>query len=456
MAAGDTCTVADGVYTDPAQAVASLVCTTANPCTIKSTNRLGAVLVFTPAGPCCSTSVGAISVTGQNWIIDGFKVQANYERMFVRGTGSTGLTFRNNRVEISPYYGDSVIMTTGTSNVTIQDNWVHHFPGCVNDAFQCASGGYTACDFVEDPAGPSFLNSEIHIDGGSNILFERNDFGHMRNPTTFRNMTNLTIRKNICVNATNHGCFFVNDATNVLVENNVGDIDSSPTCTDGSEVLQSSLWDTYCAANVTIRNNTIVGRAVGWTQQLMDQEPNAGASSACGDTSGPNVCANGGCYQHFVVYNNLVYDGRTANGGYALDLSSTAYTGTVPRFRADGNMYYNVAGPCIGNWQGTARCSMTTWKATDVDSDGVAEDVNGKYAAPQFVSYTGHDFHAASSTAPQVNAGVNTSLLPCPGEDYDGNPRTDGLCDIGAFELGGGTPPNAPATVTNLTRTDRH
>jgi hypothetical protein len=456
MAAGDTCTVADGVYTDPVQAVASLTCTTAAPCTIKSTNRLGAVLVFTPAGPCCSTSVAAISVTGRNWVVDGFKVQANYQRMFVRGTGSTGLTFKNNRVEISPFYGDTALMTTGTSDLTIQNNWVHHFPGCVNDATACSSGGYTACDFVEDPAGASFLNSEFHVDQGTNVIFEGNDFGHMRNPTTLRNLTNLTIRKNRCVNATNHGCFFVNDARNVIVENNIGDVDSATSCTDGSEVLQSSLWDTYCAADVTIRNNTVVGRGVGWVQELIDQEPNAGASSSCGDSAAPNVCANGGCYQHMLVYNNIVYDGKRANGAYGLDLSGTAYTGTAPQFRADNNLYYATSGPCIANWQGTARCSMAAWQATDVDGDGVRDDVHGRYIAPQFVNYAGHDFKAASSAAPQVNTGVNSTLLPCPLDDFDGNARNDGLCDIGAHELGGGTPPTPPGTVQNLSRTDAH
>jgi hypothetical protein len=40
-----------------------------------------------------------------------------------------------------------------------------------------------------------------------------------------------------------------------------------------------------------------------------------------------------------------------------------------------------------------------------------------------------------------VNAGL---LAQCPSEDFYGNPRNDGQCDIGAVELQGGVEPAGP------------
>ncbi len=451
MAAGDTCTVADGTYTDQAQASASFNCTSQAPCTIKSTNPLGAILVFTSSGPASYQ----ILINGNNWVIDGFKVQENYQRGFVQDIGTTGLTFKNNRVEISPYYGESALYVTGTSNVTIQNNWVHHYPGCVNDAVRCASGGYDSCDFVEDPAGASFLDAEFNINGagGSNIVITGNDYGHMRNPMSVRNYTTVTYSRNKCTNATNHGCIEGDDLTGVVMENNIADIDTGPGCTDGSEVYQSSLWDSYCSANVIIRNNTSVGQGLGWAQQLVDLEPNHGAASACGDSAGPNVCANGGCFQSYSIYNNIVYDGANHSGWFGFTGGTAGgLSGTQPRYRTNYNDINDPSGPCIGAYSNSTYCSWSQWQAADIDGDGTPEDVNGINSVPQFVSYAGHDYHAVSAAAPQVNAGGNSGIYACPSVDYDGNPRNDGQCDIGAFEVQAAAAGDsqAPTAPTNL------
>jgi hypothetical protein len=170
-------------------------------------------------------------------------------------------------------------------------------------------------------------------------------------------------------------------------------------------------------------------------QELLDFEPNQGASSACSDGVGPETCTHGGCYQSHKIYNNITYDGQRWQGGYGMAFGvSGAWGGTEPRVRVDNNLSFDTSGPCIASGPGGTYCSFASWQAADLDGDGVTEDIHGMNVAPQFVSYSGHDYRAAAASAPQVNAGANTALLPCPADDFLGKSRSDGACDIGAHE----------------------
>ena len=72
-----------------------------------------------------------------------------------------------------------------------------------------------------------------------------------------------------------------------------------------------------------------------------------------------------------------------------------------------------------------------------------------------FVKPSVSDGTVSNYTPTSKNRGVNAGLnSECPSEDFYGNPRSDGACDIGAVELQGGAPDTTPPSpVTNFVAT---
>ncbi|HEX6851242.1 MAG TPA: choice-of-anchor Q domain-containing protein [Candidatus Polarisedimenticolaceae bacterium] len=398
-------------------------------------------------------------ITGDNWVVDGFKVRMNASRRFTHATSNTGVTFQNNRVEVKPGAQEYAFIVQTASNVTVKGNWAHHYPHCINGGETYAAGpwgdGGTApacgthsrCDFDTTNSSDIFnISGNGTGAADSNLVFEENDFGHWQNPVRIRNFTNVTVRRNKCTNATNHGCWEMDDVLGAVIENNIADIDTGPGCSD--EILQSSLFDSYCFEDVVIRNNTVVGKGLGWQQQLAVLAPNPGADSRCNDGIAPEVADDGTEYDYFRVYNNIIYDGKPS-GSYGVGLStSNAAAEPSPCCHSDYNLIHRPSGGTVGSDGSTRYRTLAEWRSH-------GKDLNGTDAAPQFMNYSASDFRPLNVSAPQVNAGVNNASFPCPANDYFGNPRSDGRCDIGAIELqGGGTSDPSPGTVTNVNRTD--
>jgi len=450
---GDVCSVGAGLYTNPPNMTASRSCSPgAGVCTIKSATPLGAQLVFDSSG---GDTGDWLRVSGNNWVVDGFYAKVNKQKRFTRVTASNGFTWKNNRVEVIPGVGPEILWTSGTNNLVVTGNWVHHFPVCQNGGgIYGGCGTHSRCDFDTTNGDAMLFDGNGTTTATSGLFFSQNDYGHWQNPVRVHNFVNVTISRNKCTNATNHGCIEADDVQTMVMENNIADIDTSPGCED--EILQSALFDTYCFSDVILRNNTSVGHGRGWEQQLDSLEPNAGADKRCTDGILPEVGSDGTWYDYLRIYNNIIYDGKPSSGAAGITLNSSNSASTPsPCCLSDYNLINTPSGGDVGIDGGVFYTTLSQWQAH-------GKDVNGKGVAPQFVSYCNtigapgcHDYRAASATAPQVNAGMSTSSLPCPAVDYDGNPRTDGRCDIGAHEFqGGGSSGTPPGTVSNLNRTD--
>ena len=434
---GDTCEAASGVYQDPPPLDASANCKPSAPCTLKSSTPLGAVLVVDSEGP------PLLSVFGNHWTVDGFLVRMNVQRMFTVVRSERGFAWSNNRVEVRPGVGGEVLLTDGTDDVTVTGNWVHHHPGCQNGGGAYGPcGRHSRCDF-DTGNGDAFLFMGDGVKTPtSGLVFSRNDYGHWQNPLRVRNFAKVLYSRNRCTNATNHGCLEANDVQGLVMENNIADIDTGAGCED--EILQSALFDTYCFADVVLRNNTSVGHGIGWEQQLDCLAPNAGADKACTDGLAPEVGRDGTWYDYLRIYNNIIYDGKPTSGAAGIELNTgQASASPSPCCYSDYNLIHSPAGKKVGIDLGKPFATFAAWQA-------YGKDVHGVSTAPKFVDYCNtfgtkgcHDYRAASVSAPQVDAGVGTSELPCPADDFDGKPRSDGRCDIGAHEYlktGGSAP----------------
>ena len=454
---GDVCSVGDGTYTNPARpATLSRNCGTgAGVCTVRATNKHGAVIELTSSGD-------LFVVSGNNWVIDGFKVrmQTNGASVTEVLSGVDGFTWSNNRVELKPGYGATPLFVTGTNNVKVQGNWIHTYPHCINGGQSYGAGdwgpGATApscgthsrCDFDTNSADIMLITGNGTTQANHGLLLEKNDFGHRQNNVRVRNYIDITVRGNICTNATNHGCFEFSDVKDVLIENNIADIDTGALCSD--EILQSGLFNSYCYQNVVVRNNTSVGHGMGWHRQLIDIEPNASADARCNDNYLPNVNGDGGSYDNIAIYNNVIYDGKSSGSAGIMLQGRYSDPSAGSCCYSNYNLFRDPAGRNVGHDSGTTYTTLAEWRSHGFGA-------NSTDAAPQFVSYSAHNYRPSLRTAPQVDSGESSAAHPCPSIDFDGNPRSDGRCDMGAFEFQGegGPTPTPPGDVTNVNRTDR-
>jgi hypothetical protein len=145
MAAGDTCTVADGTYTDTdGNGVVVYIRptnqngTSSSPITLKSTNRHRAKIIISSIE---GTGNHGINVNRSYWIIDGFDISGgngvtgtgNTSISGVTMVGATGTVIRNNKVHniadatctFSSFGFAGVFIGRGSSNILIDNNLFH-------------------------------------------------------------------------------------------------------------------------------------------------------------------------------------------------------------------------------------------------------------------------------------------------------------------------------------------
>ena len=181
-------------------------------------------------------------------------------------------------------------------------------------------------------------------------------------------------------------------------------------------------WDYKFVKNdATVANNLILGL----TNDRAVHNIKVG-SNGCGPTTGTTCTAAGnyGTGDWFAA--NNVYQG-----------------GGVSYLRGDD---CSVDADCAGTGtcDGGDRCIYSTLAAWQSVTN---QDSGSKTCTPTFDS---SGFRLATGDTCAKNAGSNTY---CTAKDFDGEARSDGNCDIGADEVGGGGSPEGTVQLTNTTYT---
>lgn len=283
-------------------------------------------------------------------------------------------TISNNLIHDNNNIGISVIGYEGVSpdpaydqarNGTVVQNTVYNISSSGNPSYQkncwCSDGAY--------------------IDGGANILIERNLIHHV--DIGIEAASEHSGRVTSYVTARNNLIYFGNSAGISIggYANHVG----------GSD-------------HITIVNNTLL--------------QNDSKSTGSGEFQIQYSATNN------VFKNNIVYAGAQA-------VAIHNFTKSVPNpADVNYNLYFSPAGATgtIFVWNTTTYTGFTAYQT------GTGKDGNSKFADPQFLSITTPDLHVAA-TSPAVNAGVNLGSAVVGTVDYAGNARVQGSnIDIGAYE----------------------
>ncbi len=250
-----------------------------------------------------------------------------------------------------------------------------------------ARNGLVYANLVHDCISPYAECGAIYVDGGQNILIERNitynnqygiEIGNEHAGTYTRN---ITLVSNV---------FYHNQNFGILIGGFNGQVENVRI---------------FC--NTTLNNNTggQWGAEIGFTEK----------SSSI-----------------FVV-NNIFY---ADNDQKIIVLADGADT-TPPNYTLNYNIYYHVDGQDANNFD---------WFGTSLDGtfDNFTSKffgANSMFADPKFVDVANYDYHL-DSNSPAIDAG-DPAFLPEDNsnwQDIDGNKRIiNGTMDIGADEFGGPT-----------------
>lgn len=236
---------------------------------------------------------------------------------------------------------------------------------------------------------------------------------------------------------------------NVLVRNSIVELTS-----DGiAAFTRSSPSDPNCK-DVIFANNTFA----------LENVPNESLHARFGvDTggSGTGILYNNVLMSEWdrtsmsIVWRGSTTDPQTITSDYnlfnyyALDANpgSTA-VGTSPRIWGYAGASENL--PQVINSYGEESHSIMVCKDS---CQGITPGTHYNSASPRFVDVTTDDGTPTNFTPTSDNWGVNkgapNSVYPCPAEDFYGNPRNDGACDIGAVEYQG-VDTTPPSPVTNV------
>jgi hypothetical protein len=449
MGDNDSCiaSTVDGAYTNPA-VVTGRACTTR--CYIKTDGDANYATVTLSSGDAFSLSSGENNWTIQNFIVNNSGSGKGYVADAVSGLRLTGLSYfpAYNVVAGEGIYG------TGLSDVIVTNYTARHDVVCNNQASApCTGNGPNDCDFWND--GGALINIGA---GSSDVIVQDGHMGYYRNVGIYRDVTTLTIRRNHFANCVNHGCAEIDDATGVLVENNTMTTDISGACSDvynGGDFL-----DTYCWANVVIRNNTLTGHGTGPVYFI--QHFNS-TRTECDNGLGPeNMDPVGSAqYMNEKVYNNIIYDGGTANSSpfFACFLMQESKFDTSPSGQYVED--YNVVAKCNNatnnkvGYPSDSGSVQTYAQWVDYPFDGVKPEAHGTGTEPTFTTYADgglfgvNDNYRLAVGSVGINTGVDSGGMTCPSDDITGAART-GTCDMGAYQYpvaASATPPSIKGTI---------
>ena len=346
VAAGDTCTVADGTYTDTdGNGVVVYIRgpenrngTSSSPITLKSTNRHKAKIIISSID---GTGNSGIYVSRAYWIIDGFDISGGNG---VRGSvntsisgvamfGATGTVVRNNKIHniadtacsFTKYGFAGVLVGTWSSDTLINNNLFHTI-GRLNslDGTGCSFSVYTAADHG--------IYAEAPFTG---LTIERNVFYNVVKgwPIHIYNSTGAT--------ASN-----INIHNNTFADKSKGG-DSGPA---GHVLLANGMND------VSIRNNISYDAYVGMVQCSHVIGTNIVVDH---NLSGNGIKTVDVCPEGVTFSNNLTSTGPGFNSAsthdYRLAVDSPAIDKGIPI----SEMTYAGSGPDIGAYEYDVRTAIS-------------------------------------------------------------------------------------------------
>ena len=229
--------------------------------------------------------------------------------------------------------------------------------------------------------GKSYDADGIYVDGGSQILIERNlvyndDIGiEMASEHSGHVSSYVIARNNLVYNSNSVGI-------------TIGGYSSSVGGTDHCTIVNNTLYD----------NDT--------------------KSTGSGEFQIQYKATNN------IFENNIVY--ASSQGLIVYSYTSAGSSPTV----VDYNLYFSPLAATAAKfvWSGTTRTGFATYQSA------TGEDSHSQYADPQFLSLTTPNLQVQPSS-PAVNAGINLGAAVDGTLDFAGNPRVAGAnIDIGAYE----------------------
>ncbi len=254
-------------------------------------------------------------------------------------------------------------------------------------------------------------------------------------------------------NVGDHGLWFGNSQSgyagnidHILVQNSIVEITA-----DGLIIMN--------APDVVFRNNTVgVSESVGGGAQANNE------ILGFGSTGGSEAAQ---------FYNNLFYlDAKTANyysgsivswGSYFTNVRANNNmvlapysTANLPRdfpyWKSLGESYPDHAWDAVPNGQESNSLFVCKQGCSSPNAAKNAKIFNDGTSIKTFVKPYVSDGTVSNYTPLAGNRAINAGLnSECPADDFYGNQRTDGACDIGAVEFQGGpSDTTPPAAVTNF------
>jgi hypothetical protein len=268
---------------------------------------------------------------------------------------------------------------------------------------------YNINDKVNPAYPPNYSAGGIYVDGGSNILIERN--------ISHNNNLGIELASEHCERTTSH----------VIARNNLVYFNSAPGISIGGFTTPTGCSGTTCTKDstlfagstdhCTITNNSLL---------FNDSTPNDGSGEFQIQFFPKNgVFADGTTATGNVFDNNILY----ANNQDVLTSNPFA----SPQVALDFNLYFTPDGDANSTWQ----FDNQTFMGFSNYTGSTGQDQNSAYANPLYLSLTPPQLFVEASS-PAVNNGncTSTCLAAVVGtEDHAGFARVQGSAiDIGAYE----------------------